>query len=154
MPVLLLAVSIMVLDQLAKTRIESRMSFGMSDPIVDGVFHITYVRNYGAAFGILEHQTLFFIAVAISMLIVVTYLYSRIPTDNWVLHLGLGFLAGGTLGNLIDRIKNGYVVDFFDFRIWPVFNMADIAIVSGVSCIIYSLVYLSDKDRYSGKKRV
>lgn len=87
------------------------------------------------------------------MLIVVTYLYPRIPADNWVLHLGLGFLAGGTLGNLIDRIKNGYVVDFFDFRIWPVFNMADIAIVSGVSCIIYSLLYLSDKDWYSGKNR-
>ena len=63
---------------------------------------------------------------------------------NLFLKTGMGLLIGGAIGNLIDRIKTGYVVDFIDFRIWPVFNIADIAIVIGVGIIIYFMLFLTE----------
>ena len=61
-----------------------------------------------------------------------------------MLRLGVGLLAGGAIGNLIDRVTTGYVVDFLDFRIWPVFNTADVAIVTGVGCLMYTMLFLSE----------
>lgn len=146
MPILILAVVIVAVDQLSKHYIQSTMLPGMSVPVVDNIFHITYILNPGAAFGILEHQTVFFIGVALVLFAALAYFYPRLPAGNRVLRAGIGLQAGGAVGNLIDRVRTGYVVDFFDFRIWPVFNIADIAIVTGVGLIIYSLLYLSDKE--------
>ena len=64
--------------------------------------------------------------------------------DNF-LKLGMGLLIGGAIGNLIDRLKTGYVIDFIDFRVWPVFNIADISIVVGVGIIIYFMVFFPEK---------
>ena len=64
--------------------------------------------------------------------------------DNF-LKLGMGLLIGGAIGNLIDRLKTGYVIDFIDFRVWPVFNIADISIVAGVGIIIYFMVFFPEK---------
>jgi signal peptidase II len=119
---------------------------GMSIPVVDNIFHVTYVLNPGAAFGILEHQTAFFVIVAVIMLIATVYFYRFIAVKHQVLRIGIALMAGGAVGNVIDRIKTGYVVDFFDFRIWPVFNIADIAIVTGVGFIIFYLLYFSQKE--------
>lgn len=140
MPVLILAVIVAVVDQGIKYYIQSHMTLGLSIPVVNQVFHITYILNPGAAFGLLEHQTKLFVAVAFGMLAALLYFYRHIAAGHWLLRLGTGLLAGGAIGNLIDRIKTGYVVDFLDFRIWPVFNSADIAIVTGVGCLIYSML--------------
>ncbi|MDR3590297.1 MAG: signal peptidase II [Negativicutes bacterium] len=145
MPILLLAVVVAVLDQAVKYYIQSRMVPGMSIPVVDGVFHITYVLNPGAAFGILEHQTVFFLAVAVILIVVIGYYYRRIPPGYRLLRVGIGLQVGGAAGNFIDRVKTGYVVDFLDFRVWPVFNVADMAIVTGVALILYDVLYLSAK---------
>lgn len=120
------------------------MSLGMSIPVIADIFHITYILNPGAAFGILEHQTVIFVAIAIGMVVAVLYFYPRIPRGHYPLRMGIGLMVGGALGNVVDRVKTGYVIDFFDFRIWPVFNVADIAIVTGVGLIVYSLIYLSN----------
>lgn len=146
MPILLIACIVLILDQWTKYYIKTTMLPGMSIPVVDNIFHITYVLNPGAAFGILEHQTAFFVIIAMIMLIAALYFYRYIAEQHQLMRFGIALMAGGAVGNVIDRIKTGYVVDFFDFRIWPVFNIADIAIVTGVSFIIFYLLYFSRKE--------
>ena len=146
MPILLLVViaaGIVIVDQVSKQYIVANMLPGMSIPVIDNVFHITYVLNPGAAFGILENQREFFVIIAAVMLGLCFYFFSHIPSTFRLMRLGISLLAGGAVGNVIDRVRTGLVVDFFDFRIWPVFNIADIAIVTGVACVIYTLVFMS-----------
>ena len=109
-------------------------------PIIPDVFHLTYILNAGAAFGVLENQRILFILIAVVLLLVLARYYKQIPAEPPILRIGVGLMAGGAVGNLIDRIKSGQVVDFFDFRIWPIFNIADMAIVVGVTIIIYNLM--------------
>ncbi len=146
MPILLVVVIVMFFDQLSKYYIQTHMVPGMSIPIVQDVFHITYVLNPGAAFGLFEHQTLFFLIVAAALVVGAIYFYPRIPQQYQLLRFGIGLMVGGAIGNVIDRIKTGYVVDFFDFRIWPVFNIADAAIVCGVGCIVFTMIYIHKED--------
>ncbi|TCL40241.1 signal peptidase II [Anaerospora hongkongensis] len=145
MPILILAMAVVVIDQWSKYYVQTHMSLGMSIPLIPSVFHLTYILNPGAAFGILENQRTFFVIVGLLMIGAVVYLYPRIPANMRLLRLGTGLMMGGAVGNVIDRIQTGHVVDFFDFRIWPIFNIADIAIVVGVSCIIYTLLFIAEK---------
>lgn len=142
MPILILA-AVVIIDQYSKHYIQTHMLPGISLPVIDNIFHITYVLNPGAAFGILENQQAFFVIIALLMLCLSAYFFSRIPQSFRLMRLGISLLAGGAVGNVIDRVQTGYVVDFFDLRIWPVFNVADIAIVTGVGCVIYTLVFMS-----------
>ncbi|MDU4959830.1 MAG: signal peptidase II [Sporomusaceae bacterium] len=150
MPILLLAAIVVIFDQWSKFYVQTHMHLGMSIPLVENVFHLTYVLNPGAAFGMLEHRTSFFIMVAALLVAAVVYFYPRIPPGYVLLRTGMGLQVGGAIGNLIDRVKTGYVVDFFDFRIWPVFNIADIAIVSGVGMIIFSILRAQDREKQHG----
>ena len=136
---------VIIIDQATKYWIQSRMAYGESAPVIREVFHITYILNPGAAFGILENKTWFFIAVALILLVGVAYLYPRLPANQPIVKLGAGLLVGGAIGNLIDRVRIGYVIDFFDFRIWPIFNVADICIVCGVACLAYYLLLTPDE---------
>ena len=144
MALISLSTLVIVIDQVTKYWIQSRMAYGESSPVIREVFHITYILNPGAAFGILENKTWFFIAVALVLLAGVGYLYPRLP-ENPMVKLGTGLLVGGANGNLIDRVRIGYVIDFFDFRIWPIFNVADICIVCGVACLAYYLLLTADE---------
>ena len=105
---------VIIIDQATKYWIQSRMAYGESSPVIREVFHITYILNPGAAFGILENKTWFFIAVALILLVGVAYLYPRLPANQPMVKLGAGLLVGGAIGNLIDRVRIGYVIDFFD----------------------------------------
>lgn len=146
MPILLLAAVVVIFDQWSKYYVESHMHLGMSIPLIENVFHLTYVLNPGAAFGMLEHRTSFFIVVALLLVVAVVYFYPRIPSGHLLLRTGIGLQVGGAIGNVIDRVKTGYVIDFFDFRIWPVFNIADMAIVGGVGMIIISILRSQQKE--------
>lgn len=146
MPILLVVLIVVFIDQLSKFYIRTHMVSGASIPVVKDVFHITYVLNPGAAFGLFEHQTIFFLIVAVGLVVGAIYFYPRIPQQYRLLRFGIGLMVGGAIGNVIDRIKTGYVVDFFDFRIWPVFNIADAAIVCGVGCIVFTMIYLHKED--------
>ena len=84
---------------------------------------------------------MFFIVAGIFILLAALLLYPRLKRQNPWLRYGCIALLGGAVGNLIDRIHNGLVVDFLDFRIWPVFNIADIAIVGGVGCMLYAILF-------------
>lgn len=146
MPILLLVLVVVCIDQLSKYYVQAYMIKGLSIPVIQDVFHLTYVLNPGAAFGLFEHQTLFFVIVAVCMVGAAVYFYPKIPKQYRLLRIGTGLMVGGALGNVIDRIKTGYVVDFFDFRVWPVFNIADSAIVCGVGCIIITMLFLHKED--------
>lgn len=118
MPILLLAtvtIAVIVIDQWSKQYIQAHMLPGMSLPVISNVFHITYVLNPGAAFGILENQRMFFIVIALFMLALSGYFFYRISATFRLLRLGISLLAGGAIGNVIDRVQTGYVVDFLIF---------------------------------------
>lgn len=138
---------VVMLDQITKYMIVSNMTEGMSIPIIDQVFHLTFVLNPGAAFGMLEHNREFFIIMAIVVLMFVVYMRKKILEEPLPFQIGIALFVGGALGNLIDRMKTGLVVDFFDFRIWPVFNIADIAICLGVGVMIWSIIREELKSR-------
>lgn len=127
------AAAVVVLDQVTKYLVASKMVLGESISLIRNFLAITYVRNPGAAFGLLPHRTPFLIIVTLLITGLIVYLYLVVPADYTVLRLGLALQAGGALGNLIDRVRNVSVVDFIDLKFFPpVFNVADIAVVIGV----------------------
>lgn len=146
---LFLGLVILVADQLVKLYIQASMKLGQSIPVVDDIFHITYVLNPGAAFGILENQRWFFIAICVAIFIGVAVFYKSLRRESAMFRYGLGLLLGGAVGNLIDRMQTGLVTDFLDFRIWPVFNIADIGICVGAVMIVLSLMQdMWQEDKY------
>ncbi|HHY92196.1 MAG TPA: signal peptidase II [Firmicutes bacterium] len=131
---------VVLLDQAAKLAVQRYLLPGQSVPVWPGVFHLSYVQNPGAAFGILKYQTGFFVAItALVTAAIVVYARRLGPEAGW-LRFALALELGGALGNLIDRLRYGYVVDFLDFRVWPVFNVADMAVVAGVGLIFFYLL--------------
>lgn len=121
------------LDQLLKYLVVSRMSPGESARLIPGVLKITYSTNTGAAFGLFKGsgQLIFLAALVVLVLAGGWFLYARHRMDTWAF-VAMGLVLGGAVGNLIDRVFRGRVVDFLDLGWWPVFNVADIAIVAGV----------------------
>ncbi len=136
---LIIAVMVIVLDQATKIIVVGNFNLGDSVPLIPGIFHLTYVRNPGAAFGILAERTTFFIVITVIMIVLIMYGRSLFSTRHVFIHLALALQLGGAMGNFIDRIRFGYVIDFIDFQIWPVFNIADIAIVAGMIFLLISL---------------
>jgi len=136
------AVLVVVVDQVTKRVMEDRLRGQRSIPLVDDILRLTYVENRGAAFGLLQDQTTFFVLVGIIVVGVIAASYRYLPRSGFMLHLALGLQLGGAIGNLIDRMRQGYVVDFVDFGYranwWPVFNVADSAIVVGVALLAFN----------------
>ena len=120
-------------DQLTKLIIRQALSAGQSVPIIDQYFHLTYVRNPGGAFGFMPFGKTFFLFAAIFVVIgIITYKLTH-PSPGRLADLAMGLVLGGAAGNLVDRLFVGEVVDWLDFRIWPVFNIADMVLVVGLS---------------------
>lgn len=135
-----LPLAVVILDQFSKYIVVENMALGESTPIIEEVFHLTYILNPGAAFGMFAHNRLFFIAIAVVVIGIIIWARREILASPWEVKAGCGLFLGGAIGNLIDRARQGLVIDFFDFRIWPVFNIADIAICIGVGLIIWNLL--------------
>jgi signal peptidase II len=137
---LLGAVAVLIADQ--STKLLVMASLPAREPVrVTGWLHLTYLENRGAAFGVLQNQTLFFIAVGIIVAVGLIASYRYLPVVPPLLNLGLGLQLGGALGNLVDRLRQGYVVDFIDLSWWPVFNLADAAILVGVAILGYYWIW-------------
>ena len=141
-----IGILVFILDQLVKHAVLVSMHLGESIPIIKEVFHITFVLNPGAAFGMLEHQRWIFIVVALLVVVLALVFYKHIQRESLITRIGAGLLLGGALGNLLDRIQSGLVVDFLDFRIWPVFNIADIAICVGAAMLIWDMWQRRNED--------
>jgi len=137
-------VVIIALDQWAKYLVRLNFRWGESVVVLESFFSLTYVRNKGAAFGILNSAPAmfrepFFIILPIVALVVIAAFYIRLPQKQTLMAVALSMISAGAIGNLIDRVRFGYVIDFLDFYLksyhWPAFNIADSCIVVGVGLL-------------------
>ena len=127
---LLIVFVILIFDQASKAFISGILELNQSLPLIKNIFGLTLVHNRGAAFGILKNQAYLFIVTSIAAIVLIFFsLKAKSKSRYYVVCLSL--ILAGALGNLIDRLRFGYVVDFLNFYIWPVFNIADSAITVG-----------------------
>ena len=134
-----IALFIISVDQLTKFFIKINFQLNQPVPIISNILHLTYITNTGSAFGLFKGLSIFFILFSIVVIIIVFYYLKRIKNNEKTLQFSVGLLLGRTVGNLIDRLFYGAVVDFIDFRIWPVFNIADSAVTISVVFLIILL---------------
>ena len=140
---ILFALFIILLDQASKLYIQHSMHIGESIAVIEGIFHITYIENPRTSFGLFEYNSSFFvIAVLISVILVILIYKKIIFKKDPFMYVPLTLVLGGAVGNLIDRVRiDGMVIDFIDFRIWPVFNFADSAIVCGMLVLLIHVLF-------------
>lgn len=137
---------LVTIDQLAKFYVHTQFRLGESIPVVSGFFNLTYVRNFGAAFGFLANshpsfREIFFLSMPPVALIIILVILRGVSDRDTKQILALSSIFGGAIGNYIDRLRFRYVIDFLDFHIggkwsWPAFNIADSAIVGGVAMLL------------------
>ncbi len=131
------AAAILILDQLSKWFALHFLETGASLPIIPHVFHLSLVQNTGIAFGLFQgYPGLWTAAITIS-LVVLIYAGKNLSDQMLARRLAFGFVLGGAAGNWVDRIRVQHVIDFLDFRVWPVFNLADSFITIGVILLIW-----------------
>ena len=135
----------LLLDQFVKYLVRTNMELGQSFPIIFGIFHLTYIENPGAAFGILANRRLLFLLLTIIIVGVMFYLYFQLRQKKSLTAFSLGLVISGALGNFIGRFFRGTVTDLFDLRIWPIFNIADICICVGLALLCYLLLFKGEE---------
>lgn len=139
------------LDQWTKSWILARFSYGEEQVVIPGFFNLTHVRNPGGAFSFLatlpsEFRQFFFLGTGLLAIVLLLVFLRRIEARDWIAATAIGGVLGGAIGNLMDRVRHGEVVDFLDFRliggyIWPTFNMADCWIVVGVALLMIQMFF-------------
>lgn len=134
----------LVLDQLTKYLAQIKLSDG-AFKIIDGVFSFTYLENRGVGFGFLQNKMYLILAINIIILILVFIYYTKLPKTNrfFFLHVLITLIVSGALGNMIDRIRLGYVIDFFYFELidFPIFNVADIYVTVSVILLMVLVIF-------------
>lgn len=144
MPIyLLLVFAVVLLDQSVKFYVQGNIPLNHSETLVNNWLSLAHIRNYGAAWSILQGQQWFFTVISVVAIVIVVYYFIKL-WKNWGYALGLTLILGGTLGNFVDRLRLGYVVDMFelDFINFPIFNVADCALTVGL--VIILVVMLKD----------
>ncbi|MBM7095845.1 MULTISPECIES: signal peptidase II [Alteribacter] len=149
-----IAVIVIILDQFTKWLVVQNMELRQSIPIIENVFHLTSHRNAGAAFGMLQGQMWLFLIATIAVLIIVPYYIQKEAKNNTLFGVSMGLVLGGAIGNFIDRLLFGEVVDFLDVYIgsynFPIFNVADSALVVGVGLLI---IHVFKEEKKQGKNK-
>lgn len=140
--------TVVVSDQLTKYLIRSTVELNQTVHVFSGLLDLTYIHNYGAAFSILQNKQTFLITfTGIAMVAIILYVIrqgNKLPRAEVA---ALGLIVAGGLGNLVDRVMRGYVVDFLNIYILPVFNVADMAVCAGSALLVYSVVVLEPRLR-------
>ncbi len=145
-PYLPLILTILILDQVSKILILRNIPYGTSLTVIPGFFNLTHVRNRGAIFGFMSHSGnpavyALITAASLAALGLVAYFFVRVPAQDKLLRTTLALILGGALGNQIDRLFRGFVVDFVEIYVksfhWPSFNVADSCISIGAVLLIY-----------------
>ncbi len=139
-------VASIVLDQLTKKWAVGVLKDGSSIKIIGDFLRFTYAENRGAAFSILQDQRFFFIITTVVMLTVMAYIYFKTKNITKLSKLSIAMIAGGAIGNFLDRLRLGYVVDFIDVRFgnfynFPIFNIADSFVVCGTILMIFLILF-------------
>jgi len=153
---LLTAIPVIIADQLSKLWIKSSLAVGES--IFDiGFFRLTYIQNTGSSFGLFQNQNLILSIIAIIGACVILFLVFFAPhrlriLDTTLSKFSLGLIFGGTVGNLLNRLSFGYVIDFLNFDYWPAFNIADSSVVVGSILLAYYLIRLNIQSEHKDEK--
>ena len=154
---------VIILDQITKFWVVQNFALYESLPIIQGFFNLTYLTNTGAAFGILAGQPttwrlVFFFGVALVALVAIGFMYRRLKDESVWYEISLAFIAGGAVGNLIDRVRLGSVVDFLDVYVgthhWPAFNVADSAISVGVTIFLVMNIFFNEQAEETKKTEI
>lgn len=132
--------SVLAADQLTKLFIKSNFYLGQSWP-EEGFLRLTYATNSGTAFGLLRNQTVFLVVASLIAVGFLIYFYRTHAVVRPMLRLSIGLQLGGAVGNLLDRVTVGAVVDFIDVGWWPIFNLADSSIVVGMTILVVTLLF-------------
>lgn len=151
---IIVIVASVLLDQITKMIVVHSMELHQSISVIDNVFSFTYIHNYGAAWGMFsEHRWVFILATAIAIVVFPIFLY-RYRKLHFLFGFSLSLIIGGAIGNMIDRVFLGYVVDFLEatFIDFPVFNVADICVVCGAIMMFIYIAFL-DKTLFVDKPR-
>ncbi len=157
----LVSMVIILLDQATKLHIMQTMRLYESFPVIPDFFNITYIRNPGAAFGLFASsgsvfRLVFFGTVTVGALLLLGVYFYRLREDDWAGHVGGMAILGGAVGNLLDRLRHGEVIDFLDFYVgayhWPAFNVADTAICIGVSLFVLHFVLEKKRETSSANE--
>jgi len=136
---------VLVLDRLSKWVVQSNMTLGESRVVIPGFFHLTYILNPGAAFGMLQGQKWVLVTVSVIVLAALFYFQRKVPHGQRLMRVSMGLIGGGALGNLWDRLLTGKVIDFLDFKVWSyIFNIADSMIVIGGILLIILLMRMKE----------
>lgn len=152
-PIIIFA--LLSIDQLTKALVARSILFQSSKNIIPGFFNLTHIRNRGAIFGFFSHSEsrilfIFLTLVSLVALGLVIYYFFKTPSSQRFMKISLSVILAGALGNLIDRVFRGYVIDFLDFHIknwhWPSFNVADACITIGAFLLIFILVFKRGKE--------
>jgi signal peptidase II len=147
MLVLLIGLAILFLDQLTKQAVRANFAYGESRPVIEGFFNLVYVRNDGAAWNILSGHGIILILISVAVLVLLIVYRRSFLQEQFSHRILLGLMIGGIAGNLIDRIRFGWVTDFLDFQFgtyhYPSFNIADSAIC--IAVFLYILTNLFSK---------
>ncbi|WP_028777127.1 signal peptidase II [Shimazuella kribbensis] len=148
----LISILIIALDQLSKWWIVNHMELYQSISVISDFFYITSHRNRGAAFGILQNQTWLFIVVTSCVVIAIIVFMMKMKKETVLTKTALSFVLGGAIGNFLDRVRTGEVVDFFHFQFgayhFPIFNVADSAICVGVVLFLLANLLDAKKEQY------
>ena len=147
----LIAFCVIVLDQATKFLITHTFSVYDSLPIIKNILHITYLQNTGAGFSMFKGKTELLIWISVIAVGFILYFYDKIKEGYELIFVAL--ILGGTIGNLIDRLRLGYVVDFVDFQIWPSFNVADSALCIGVVGLVICWFIEERKNKIKKSKK-
>ncbi len=149
MLILIIGILVLFLDQLTKQAIRANLVYGDSIPVIDGFFNLVYVRNDGAAWNLLAGHGIILILISFSVMVALYFFRDKIIEGRKRNELLMGLLMGGIAGNLIDRIRFGWVTDFLDFEFgayhYPSFNVADSAIC--IVFVIYLIMSFFDKKK-------
>lgn len=149
---LIISALVIGLDQWVKYLTVSNIQLGETKSFIPGFLSFTNIRNTGAAWSLLEGKMWFFYIITVIVVVVILYMLVKNSHGNKWFTIGLSLVLAGALGNFIDRLRLGYVVDMFqtDFMNFPIFNVADTALVIGVACIFIYLI-LDEKAAKDGK---
>ena len=131
--------SVLLLDQISKFFVLRYLELGESRPVLDGMLHLTRHANTGAAFGILSRDTPFLAALSLCFIAFMSY-YLLSGKGTRAGRLAFVLILAGAIGNAIDRLRFGHVVDFIDVRVWPIFNVAHSPITAGFTMVLFALL--------------
>lgn len=149
--IFLITIAVIATDRITKFYIEEFLELGESINVISSVFSITRVNNVGAAFGMLKGYSFVFIIAALAVIIMFIYFYSEIIKNNYLI-ISSSLILGGTIGNMLDRIYFGYVIDYLNIAFWPTFNISDACLTVGVFMLAIYFWKSSEKPEHKERK--